>query len=203
MNMEMEIQSDDPKVKQQMQSASYWMKSDSWIAPSVPGYDEMRQFYLKMAKELDWLPGTMVDSMNMASPQLDPAMEEFSKNAVKINGMPLLQYVSFGIAATGMPSGQGTGQPAETGQPAPSSQPQAQDKLDPNLSQGRDQQKFGRNVWWFRQEKETGSATTTTATGSRTGFLRINQRLGTCGAAHLCQQLIKDEQGNIFGTTTA
>ena len=131
MNMEMEIQSDDPKVKQQLQSASYWMNSDSWIAPSVPGYDEMRQFYLKMAKELDWLPGTMADSMNMASPQLGPAMEEFRKNAVKANGMPLLQYVSFGIAATGMPSGQGTGQPAQTGQPAPSSQPQAQDNSAP------------------------------------------------------------------------
>src|ERR1700724_2023329 len=38
-------------------------------------------------------------------------------------------------------------------------------QLGPRLSQGRDQQKFGRNVWWLRQEKETGSATTT-ATGS-------------------------------------
>ena len=154
MNMEMEIQSDDPKVKQQLQSASYWMNSDSWIAPSVPGYDEMRQFYLKMAKELDWLPGTLADSMNMASPQLGPAMDEFRKNAVKANGMPLLQYVSFGIAATGMPSGQGTGQPAQTGQPAPSSPPQAQDNSAPASPQDAISKSLGGMFGGFGKKKK-------------------------------------------------
>ena len=58
--MDMEIQSNDPKVQQQMQSATMSMNSDSWLAPSVPGYDELRQFYMRMAKELDWLPGAIL-----------------------------------------------------------------------------------------------------------------------------------------------
>src|SRR3984893_19445593 len=130
------------------------MSSYSWIAPSVPGYDEMRQFYLKMAKELDWLPGTLADSMNMASPQLGPAMEEFRKNAVKANGMPLLQYVSFGIAATGMPSGQGTGQPTQTGQPAPSSQPQAQDNSAPTSPKDAISKSLGGMFGGFGKKKK-------------------------------------------------
>jgi len=67
--LDMEIQSNDPKVQQQMQSATMSMNSDSWIAPSVPGYDEVRQFYIRMAKELDWLPGTMGNMMGM-NPQM-------------------------------------------------------------------------------------------------------------------------------------
>ena len=117
MNMQMEIQSDDPKVKQQMQSASYSFNADSWMAPSAPGYDEMREFYLKLAKELDWLPGTMagMTGMTMVNPQMGPAMEEFRKNAIKVKGMPMLQYVSFGIAATGVQNAQGSGQTAQGG----------------------------------------------------------------------------------------
>jgi len=101
MNMQMLMQSDDPKYKDQMQNASMTMTADSWIAPDVPGQEELQQFYMKLAKELDWLPGMMAGSFNMASPQFGPAMDEFRKNAVKMKGLPLLQYTSMGTAANG------------------------------------------------------------------------------------------------------
>ena len=127
--LDMEIQSNDPKVQQQMQSATMSMNSDSWIAPSVPGYDEVRQFYIRMAKELDWLPGTMGNMMGM-NPQMGQAMEEFRKNSVKLQGMPLLQNVSFGMSGTGMPQNTGAGSQAQASQPA-SQQQQAQEGTVP------------------------------------------------------------------------
>src|SRR5438132_1953876 len=120
--MDMEIQSNNPKVQQQMQSATMSMNSDSWLAPSVPGYDELRQFYMRMAKELDWLPGAMGNPMGMKS-QMRQAMEEFRKNSIKLQGMPLLQNVSFGMA--GLP--QNTGAATQPQQPAPQ-QSQTQDQ---------------------------------------------------------------------------
>ncbi len=103
--IEMQMESTDPKVEEKAQSASMTMSSDAWIAPSVPGYDEMREFYVRMAKQLDWLPGTMGGMMGMNS-QMGPAMQEFKKNLATVKGMPLLQNVSFGMAATGVPQDQ-------------------------------------------------------------------------------------------------
>lgn len=115
MRVDMLFQSTDPKTQADLQksNASFWMTGDSWYG-TVPGYEEVRQFYTKMAKEMDWLPGTM----GMANPQMTQATEEFKKNALKVDGMPLLQYTSFGMASSGQ-----NGQPAQSGN---QSQPQQQ-----------------------------------------------------------------------------
>lgn len=106
MKMEMLVESTDPKT--QGQSGSFLITSDSWMAPSVPGYDELHAFQLKLAKELDWFPGTFGGLMgaNMSSPQMGSAMEEFRKNAAKVQGVPLSQVVSVGMASNGAPSDQ-------------------------------------------------------------------------------------------------
>jgi hypothetical protein len=95
--VDMEMQSDDPKA--QGQTANMWVNSDSWIAP-VKGYDEVKRFYTRMAKELDWMPGAAFG----ANPQIAPAMVEYRKSAATMNGMPLLSMVSVGMA----------GQPGQT-----------------------------------------------------------------------------------------
>ena len=119
--LDMEMQSTDPnaQAQPQAQSATMTLNSDSWIAESVPGYDEMQQFYIKMAKELNWLPGTMGSMAGMNS-QMGSAMDEFRKNAIKVKGMPLLTYVSMGMGVTGA-SGDQTAQ-TNTQQPAPAQQ---------------------------------------------------------------------------------
>jgi hypothetical protein len=89
--VDMEIQSDDPKAKGQ--TANMWVNSDSYIAP-VKGYDEMKRFYLRLAKELDWVPGAVFGG----NPQVAPAMAEYRKSAATLNGMPLLSMVSVGMA---------------------------------------------------------------------------------------------------------
>ena len=103
--VDMEMQSDDPKAKGQ--TANMWVNSDSWIAP-VKGYDEVKHFYMRMAKELDWVPGAVMG----ANPQIAPAMVEYRKSAATLNGMPLLSMVSVGMA----------GQPGQAGAPQQASQ---------------------------------------------------------------------------------
>src|SRR5712692_2771108 len=91
--IEMLMETDDPKA--QGQQVSTVMNTDSWIAPSVPGYDEIRQFYVKMAKEMDWVPGAMMSGMANSNVQI--SMAELKKNNARINGIPLLQMVSMSL----------------------------------------------------------------------------------------------------------
>src|SRR6476660_5985668 len=89
--VDMEMTSDDPKAKGQ--TANMWVDSDQWVAP-VKGYDEVKHFYMRLAKELDWVPGALLN----ANPQVSPAMVEYRKSAATLNGMPLLSMVSVGMA---------------------------------------------------------------------------------------------------------
>ena len=105
--VEMEVQSDDPKNKGQ--SGTFWATTDSWLAP-VKGADEVKRFYTRLAKELDWLPGEMAAGGNV---QIAPAMSEIHKDVANLKGLPLLQYISIG--------GSGTGQPGQSDSKAESS----------------------------------------------------------------------------------
>lgn len=91
----MEMVNTDPQAQQQQQAQSMtWvMNADSWIAP-LPGYEEVTQFYTRMAKEMDWMPGQMMGGNAMMS----QAMQEFKKNQLKLKGIPLLQNTSFTMA---------------------------------------------------------------------------------------------------------
>ena len=122
MKIDMQMESTDPKAQEKAESMSMTVTSDSWVAASIPGYGEVRDFYLKLAKELDWLPGTMgsMAGMNM-NPQMGPAMEEFRKSSVKLQGMPLLQTMTMGMGAQGQqaqaPQAQPTAQQSEDSKP--------------------------------------------------------------------------------------
>jgi hypothetical protein len=113
MRVDLLFKSTDPKTEAELEknNTSTWMTSDSWYG-TVPGYEELRAFYMKMAKELNWLPG----SVGMSNPQMGPAMDEFKKNSIKMDGMPLLQYTSFGLAGTGQDT-QSADQPAQQSPP--------------------------------------------------------------------------------------
>ncbi len=113
-SVQMEMQSDDPQA--QGQKATFWMNSDDYVAPSVPGYEQLRAFNMKMARELDWVPGKLFGG----NVQMSSAMAEAAKNGSELKGFPLLQYISFGAAGTGA----GEGGPSSA-QAQPQAQPQA------------------------------------------------------------------------------
>ncbi|HEV2491477.1 MAG TPA: hypothetical protein VG204_00225 [Terriglobia bacterium] len=124
MRLDMEMESEDPKA--QGQKVNTWFTTDSWIAPDVPGYGEIREFYKRMAKELDFIPATMFGN---ASPmQMNPAaMSEFQKQSANMKGIPLLQYISMGMGAPGQMGANAGAQP-QGGQAASSGQQQSQVK---------------------------------------------------------------------------
>jgi hypothetical protein len=64
---------------------------DSWVAPSVPGYEEVAMFYQRMAKEINWVPPSSIH----VDPRVSQSMDELQKNQSAFKGLPLLQYLSM------------------------------------------------------------------------------------------------------------
>lgn len=120
--VEMLMETDDPKA--QGQQISSVMDSDQWIAPSVPGYDELQHFYVKMAKQMDWVPSAVMGGMANSNVQI--SMAELKKNNVKIDGIPLLQTVSMSLGGNAAATAAASGQSAPVAQTPPPPPPPAQ-----------------------------------------------------------------------------
>jgi hypothetical protein len=76
---------------------------DSWIAPEVKGYQEVAEFYKKMAKEINWVPPSGI----AVNPQVSQGMQELEKNQAIYKGLPILQYLSMTmVGAQGAGAGQ-------------------------------------------------------------------------------------------------
>jgi hypothetical protein len=93
--------------------------TDMWVAPGVPGYQEVRDFQRRMAERMNWTPG---GNMFMSDPKVSQGMAEVAKEAAKVDGMPVQNFISMGIA--GQPgAADGSAAPAQQQQ---QQQPQAQ-----------------------------------------------------------------------------
>ncbi len=112
MRLEMEM-SDDKGQKGTM-----LVTTDAWVAPKVPGYDELLQFYQKMAAKLAWTP----NQMGMAArPDLAKGMAAMAKEAGKLEGTPVYETIRMG----------GEGLQAQA--PAPGEQPKQQQSQQPSV----------------------------------------------------------------------
>jgi hypothetical protein len=89
--MTMTMAATDPKSGQ---SGAMKMNSDMWIAKDVPGAAEMREFYKRMAKELDWAPTGMGAMMNR--PDVARAMSKMMAEGEKMDGTPVEQVIRIG-----------------------------------------------------------------------------------------------------------
>ncbi len=74
---------------------------DSWVAPSVPGYEEVADFYKRMAKEINWVPPSAIH----VDPRVSQSMDELQKNQGAFKGLPLLQYLSMTMVGQQGPNG--------------------------------------------------------------------------------------------------
>ena len=101
MIMKMEMEGTD---KDSGQKGGMTVTTDMWIAPGVPGYQEVRNFQKRMAEKLNWTPG---GNMFMSNPQVSQGMAEVYKEVAKLDGMPVQQLISMGMA----------GQPPAAGAP--------------------------------------------------------------------------------------
>lgn len=107
--IDMQIEGQDQKG--QAQSGNMWVNADNYVAP-VKAWDDVKRFNLRMAKELDWVPGEAFGSSGNV--QISQPMIEYHKSLATMTGMPLLSYVSIGSG----PNPGTTGQ-AAAGEPTP------------------------------------------------------------------------------------
>jgi hypothetical protein len=75
---------------------------DMWMAPDMPGYEEVRSFYQRMAQKVAWNP--MGGAMGAMMAQHAKGMSELVKEMSKLEGVPVLQITKIGGAGTGMPT---------------------------------------------------------------------------------------------------
>lgn len=97
MKVEMEVEAEDPEKAEEARKMTFNVASDSWVAPSIAGYKEIQRFYMRMARELNWLPGVVMGG----DPQMAQGLMELKKGAAELDGLPLLQFARIGMA--GMP----------------------------------------------------------------------------------------------------
>lgn len=87
-----EIESKDQKSGQ---SGSMVITSEMWMAPSVPGYNEVRDFQIRMAKKLDFNPGGGFAAMGGAD--MSKAMKGLAEESAKLEGVPVFQVTRMGM----------------------------------------------------------------------------------------------------------
>jgi hypothetical protein len=100
MDMEMQATNNGQPASQPATSASgqpnnvtITMTMDTFVAPTVPGYQEFGEFYKKMATEVNWVPPSNIH----IDPRMNQGMAELQKNSAALKGLPLLSYISMGI----------------------------------------------------------------------------------------------------------
>jgi hypothetical protein len=80
------------------QTGAMDMQMDMWVAPAVPGYEEVRAFYERMASKVAWSP---LSSMAGAfGAQNSKGMAELVKEMSKVNGVPVYQITRLGVNGT-------------------------------------------------------------------------------------------------------
>jgi hypothetical protein len=79
--------------------------SEMWLVKDEPGLEEIRNFNLRMAKEMPMAASTAssMTSMIAAQPGGAQALDELSKQSVKVSGMPVLQVTRVGMTVDGQP----------------------------------------------------------------------------------------------------
>jgi hypothetical protein len=96
-DMEIQAQNDSPSAAQPGGPVAGTISTsiDSWVAPEVPGYNEIAAFYQRMAKEINWVPPSSI----RVDPRVSQSMDELQKNQAAYKGLPLLQYLSMTMVA--------------------------------------------------------------------------------------------------------
>ena len=84
------------------QNGAINITNDMWMAPEVPGYQEVRDFELRMAEKLGIGLGGSNPLASMR-PGMGAGMAEMAKQMSKLKGIPVMQVTRMGSTADGKP----------------------------------------------------------------------------------------------------
>jgi len=94
----------DATDKKSGQTGSLAITNDMWLAPEVPGYNEVREFQQRFAAKLGTVFGGSISPALLASqPGAGKAMADMVKEMSKLKGVPVLQVMRMGTTANGDP----------------------------------------------------------------------------------------------------
>lgn len=94
----------DMKDQKSGQTVTSTIEIDEWRTPNVPGYDEVRAFYMAYAEKVGMSPDTL-RTMRMALGQSGTAegMAKLAREAAKLEGVPLVQVMRMTGLGIDMP----------------------------------------------------------------------------------------------------
>lgn len=110
---------------QTQQTGSMAITNDMWMVPSIPGYDQVRDFYKRFgAKMSDATIGLGFDFSKMLSqnPAAGQALNDMAGEMQKLKGVPIMQVMRMGTTVNGqpLPAASEAPLPADSGPAAPS-----------------------------------------------------------------------------------
>lgn len=88
------------------QSGSMAVTNDMWLVPDIPGYSQVRDFYVRMGEKMGTVTaggGMDFSKMFAQNPGAGQALEDMGKEMQKIEGMPVMQIMRLGATTNGQP----------------------------------------------------------------------------------------------------
>jgi hypothetical protein len=94
----------DATDKSSGQTGSLAITNDMWLAPEVPGYDEVKEFYRKFALKMGTVFSSAINPAMLAQYQgAGKGMAEMTEEMSKLKGTPVLQVMRMGTTMDGAP----------------------------------------------------------------------------------------------------
>ncbi len=95
------------KDRQSGQTGNIAMANDMWMAPEIPGYEEVREFNKRFAVKMGDMMAGVLPSFKSAMPAMQPGMvsgmSDMVKEMSKLQGVPVSQTMRMGTTADGSP----------------------------------------------------------------------------------------------------
>lgn len=86
------------------QTGAFDITNDMWMAPEIPGYNEVNDFNRRLAMKMGMvLSGAVSPAYAAMQPGTAKGMAELAKEMSKLKGVPVLQIMRMGSTANGQP----------------------------------------------------------------------------------------------------
>jgi hypothetical protein len=112
----------DATDKQSGQTGSFAITNDMYLAPDIPGYEEVREFYKRFAVKMGTVMSGAINTQMMAmmqQPAAGKGMADMVEEMSKLKGIPVLQIMRMGTTADGTPLPAASEAPLPAGPPPP------------------------------------------------------------------------------------
>jgi hypothetical protein len=94
----------DATDKSSGQTGSLAFTNDMWLAPEIPGYDEVKEFYRKFAVKMGTVFNSAINPAMLAQYQgAGKGMADMAEEMSKLKGTPVLQVMRMGMTTDGAP----------------------------------------------------------------------------------------------------